>query len=110
MHFLTQVEINGDDIFYIMNSTSWSSCLAYLEGTGGNVLQIIKMQDTVSVVLGDESTTKCYDVTLKDTVSQQRLRYVVFQNSYQSLQNWISQQTNKDVVNILFSEKTYVNV
>ena len=110
MHFLAQITLNGDDVTYIITANSWSNCLSYLEGTGGDIVQIIKLGDTTSVVLNTPSTTNCYNVALKDVNTQQRFNYVVFENSFTGLQNWISQQTDKQVTSIQFSEKTYVNV
>lgn len=110
MHFLTQTTVNGDDIFRIINANSWSNCLSYLEGTGGEILQIIKLTDTINVVLADEFSTKCFNVLLKDVNTQQKFNYVVFETNYDNLQNWISQQSDKQVVSIVLSEKTYVNV
>ena len=82
MHFLAQTTLNGDDVAYIITANSWSNCLSYLEGTGRDFDQIIKLGDTTSVVLNTPSTTNCYSVSLKDVNTQQRFNYVVFDNSF----------------------------
>lgn len=110
MHFISETNNNGVEITRLINASSWSTCFAYLEGTGESISQILKTPDSLTVVVGDPNTTDCYQVNLKDTVTQQSFNYIVFESTYQNLQNWISQQTDKKVNSIIYSQKTYVNV
>tara|TARA_R110000868_G_scaffold67277_1_gene199819 strand:+ start:317 stop:655 length:339 start_codon:yes stop_codon:yes gene_type:complete len=93
----------------IINASSWSTCLAYCEGTGVDIGQILYLANT-EVVVNDETTTNCFQVTLKSSTTQLRYNYVVFDTSYNTLQTWINTQTNKLVVSINLQQITYVVV
>ena len=95
--------------FKIINASSWSTCLAYCEGTGIDISQISNLANT-EVVINDETTTNCFQVTLKSSTTQLQNSYMVFDTSYNTLQTWIEAQTNKTVVNISLQQKTYVVV
>jgi len=110
MHFLVQSQNNTSNNFRVINASSWSNCLSYMEGTGDVIQQISNLSDSVSVIAASPSSTKSYNVRLKETSTGDVITYIIFQENYSDLQNWISQQTGKTVVQILLSEKTYVNV
>ena len=48
----------------IINASSWSTCLAYCEGTGLNI-SAIQLLPTVNIVQLDLETTDCYQGTIK---------------------------------------------
>ena len=110
MYFLTQSQNISNNIYRIINATSWSNCLSYLEGTGEIIQQINSLPDSVSVLANSPSSTNCYNVRLREASTGESFSYIIFQENYSDLQNWISQQTGKNLTQILFSEKTYVNV
>ena len=95
--------------FKIINASSWSTCLAYCEGTGIDISQISNLANT-EVVINDETTTNCFQVTLKSSTTLLQNTYMVFDTSYNTLQTWIGTQTNKIVTNITLQQKTYVVV
>ena len=95
--------------FKIINASSWSTCLAYCEGTGDGISQIINLSNT-EVVINDASSTNCYQISLKSDTTQLLTSYMVFDTSYDTLQTWINSQTNKTVTNIGLQQKTYVVV
>jgi hypothetical protein len=110
MNFSTTSQNNNEQVFRIIDANSWSNCIAYLEGTGETVNQINIISNATTIVLNNPSSTVCYYVLLKDTVSKTAYNYIVFDESYLNLQNWISQQTGKKVISIQESEKNYVTV
>ena len=93
----------------IINASSWSTCLAYCEGTGVDISQIWYLGNT-EVVVNDETSTNCFQVTLKSNTTQLQNSYMVFDTSYNTLQTWIGAQTNKVVASITLQQKTYVVV
>jgi hypothetical protein len=95
--------------FKIINASSWSTCLAYCEGTGTDISQIINLAN-IEVVVNDETTTNCFQVTLKSSTTQLQNTYMVFDTSYDTLQTWIGAQTNKSVIGVNLQQKTYVVV
>jgi hypothetical protein len=95
--------------FKVVNTSSWATCLAYCEGTGDAITQIMILSN-VEVVVNDASSTNCYQVTLKSNATQLLTSYLVFDTSYDTLQTWVNSQTNKTVNNISLQQKTYVVV
>ena len=91
----------------IINASSWSTCLAYCEGTGLNI-SAIQLLPTVNIVQLDLETTDCYQGTIKvDGVATQ---YFVWANSFDSFNTWFDTLTNPVLQNIQFSNKLYVTV
>ena len=91
----------------IINASSWSTCLAYCEGTGLNI-STIQLLPTVNIVQLDLETTDCYQGTIKvDGVATQ---YFVWANSFDSFNTWFDTLTNPALQNIQFSNKLYVTV
>jgi hypothetical protein len=93
----------------IINASSWSNCLAYCEGTGIGISQIMNLAN-IEVVVNDETYTNCSQVSLNSNTTQTTTTYMVFDTSYDTLQTWIAAQTNKSVVSINLQQKTYVVV
>jgi len=95
--------------FKIINASSWSTCLAYCEGTGIDISQIWYLANT-EVVVNDASSSNCYQISLKSSTTQLITTYMVFDTNYDTLQTWIENQTNKSVLSINLQPKTYVVV
>lgn len=110
MYFLVQSQSISSNNYRILNATSWSNCLSYMEGTGETIQQINSIPDSTSVIVNSPSSTNCYNVRLKEVSTGEAFSYIIFQENYSDLQNWISQQIGKVPTQILLSEKTYVNV
>jgi hypothetical protein len=98
-----------NSLLEIVNAPSWSTCLAFCEGTGRAITQIMSLENT-EVVVNDAISTNCYQVNLKSTTTQLLKSYMVFDTSYDSLQTWIAAQTDFSVASINLQQKTYVVV
>jgi len=92
----------------LINAPSWSSCLAYCEGTALGIISIGLY--TGQIVVNDDTTMNCYSVSLISDTTKVVSSYQVFDTDYNSLQTWINAQTGKSVVGITLSEKSYVVV
>ena len=104
-----QVSFSGSPTtIKIINAPSWSSCLAYCEGTG-LVVNSISLMST-QIIVNDESTTNCYSVSLISNTTNLPSTYCVFDTDYNSLQNWINSQTEKSVKAIILNQQSYVVV
>jgi hypothetical protein len=95
-------------VIKIINAPSWSSCLAYCEGTGLGIVGINIWGATI--VINDETSTNCFLVTLLSEGTRVTTNYMVFDTDYNILQTWINAQTGKTVMGITLSEKSYVVV
>jgi hypothetical protein len=91
----------------IINASSWSTCLAYCEGTGLNITNI-QLLSLVNIVQLDSETTDCYQGTIK--VNGVATQYFVWANSFDSFNTWFDTLTNPVLQNIQFSNKLYVTV
>ena len=104
-----QVTFSGSPtVIKLINAPSWSSCLAYCEGTG-LVINNISFYNG-EIVINDNTTTNCYTVTLSSDTTNVNSFYQVFDENYNTLQTWINAQTGKTCVGIGLQEKTYVVV
>ena len=95
---------NSPVVIKLINAPSWSSCLAYCEGTG-LVLNNISLYNG-EIVINDNTTTNCYTVTLSSDTTNVYSFYQVFDENYNTLQTWINSQTGKTCV----KEPEVVNV
>ena len=91
----------------IINASSWSTCLAYCEGTGLNITNI-QLLPNVNIVQLSTETTDCYQGTIK--VNGVATQYFVWANSFDSYNTWFESLTNPVLQNIQFSNKLYVTV
>ena len=91
----------------IVNASSWSTCLAYSEGTG---LQIngIQYLPTVNIVIIDSGTTNCYQLNLK--IDGVLSNYMVWALHYATFNTWLDSQTNADLTNLQLLNKLYVTL
>jgi hypothetical protein len=104
-----QVTFSGSPtVIKLINAPSWSSCLAYCEGTGLviNGISLINGE----IIINDDTTTNCYTVTFLSNTTNINSFYQVFDTNYNTLQTWINTQTGKTCIGIGLQEKTYVVV
>ena len=91
----------------IVVANSWSTCLAYCEGTG---LQLKSIQSllNVNMVIINSGTTNNYQVNLKsDGIIS---NYMVWASDYTTFNTWIDSQTNAELINLQLANKLYVTV
>lgn len=110
MYFYVTSKVGQDTISRLVNAASWSNCLSYLEGTGEDIQSIGIVSPNVTVVVNNPSSNICYNITLKDQTTEATSTFILVDNSYTSVQNWISQQTNKFPTILQQQEKSYVTV
>ena len=110
MNFIATLTNSGTQVNKIINANSWSSCLAYCEGTGFDINFISQISSNATVVLNDASSQNCYNVTLKSDSSSVGFNYFVFDTDFNSLETWLAAQTDTTVVGIQLSQQSYVTV
>ncbi len=110
MYFYTNSKLGQDQNFRLLNSSSWSNCLSFMEGTGEEIQTITLVSPNVTVIVNNPSSNTIYNLTLKDTITESNSTYILVDNSYSSVQNWISQQTNKIPILLQQQEKSYITV
>jgi hypothetical protein len=108
MNFLAT--LSNSQVNKIINADSWSSCLAYCEGTGLNINSIVQLSSSTSVILKDSTTENCYNVSLRSNISTTSSNNFVFANDFNSLETWLADQTDFIVVGIQLTQKSYVTV
>jgi hypothetical protein len=86
---------------------SWSSCLAYCEGTGLSFNGINSLPN-MQVVLLDSGTTNCYQVTV--SVNGVNVNYSVWSNTYATFNTWLDSLSETELKTLQFTNKLYVTV
>jgi hypothetical protein len=91
----------------VVVANSWSTCLAYSEGTG---LQIKSIQSllNVNMVIFSSGTTNCYQLNLK--IDGLISNYMVWASDYATFNTWLDSQTNAELNNLQLTNKLYVTV
>ena len=92
----------------IINASSWSSCLAYCEGTG-NPLQSIQYLPNAVANNNVTGITNCYQVLVRNAQAEQ-VNHYVWETDFNSLTTWIESQQFSQVLTIQNSNKSYVVV
>jgi hypothetical protein len=91
----------------IINSSSWSTCLAYCEGTELPILTIQALPQT-NIVVHDSGTNNCYTTNI--VLGGVRNSYMVWANDFQSFTTWINSLTSPVIQSVQNSNKLYVTV
>jgi len=110
MNFLVQLTNSGTVVSKIINANSWSSCLAYCEGTGLEINIINYLSPNTNVVVNDPSSENCYNVSLKSNITNTFTNYFVFATDFSSIETWIGQQEDVTVTGVILSQKSYLTV
>jgi len=110
MYFYVTSKSAQDTVLRLINASTWSNCLSYMEGTGEDLQQIAIVSPNITVVVNNISSNICYNITLKDQTTEATSTYILVDNSYSSVENWISQQTGKFPMMLQQQEKSYVTV
>ena len=107
MHFLITFQ---DKEQRIVSTSSWAACLAYGEGTGKEILNLSKYDESRTNFIIEQNDGICYDVTLKNNSTGLTSLNILFTTDFNSAQQWILQQQDKTCVNLSTTVKTYVTV
>ena len=110
MNFLATLSNSETQVNKIINANSWSTCLAYCEGTGLNINSIVQLSSSTQIVLEDPTSENCYNVFLKLNSSNTNSNNFVFANDFNSLETWLAEQTDVTIMSIQLTQKSYVTV
>jgi len=107
MNFLATLTDYGLPVNKVINTNSWSTCLAYCEGVGSSINSINEI-DSINMVIVDSGATGCYQVTLKNgSVTSTSM---VWASTYSSFNAWLDNQVDVELTTLQFSNKLYVTV
>ena len=93
----------------LLSAATWSNASAYAEGTGKEISSI-NQPVYATVVLNTPLSNNCYQISLKDNETGSSTNYYVFEQDFQSVNNWIELQTNKEVTQLYVQQKNYVSI
>lgn len=91
----------------LISGNSWSSCLAYCEGTGKNIGSISTTSN--AVIVNNPSSTICFVVTLKDDTNGEVSAFQIF-DTYQNVINWVNTQVGKSLQTLNKQNKQFVAI
>ena len=107
MNFLVTLGAVSSQEQYVINAPSWSSCLAYCEGTQQPIFSIQLLPN--SIINYNVSGTNCFIVSGKNAQGVQENHYV-WESNFESLSAWVELQGFQTVNTVQSSNKTYVVV
>lgn len=107
MNFSAILGVSTSQTQYVISASSWSSCLAYCEGTGLqiNTIQLINQATLHYNVPG----TNSYQITAVDSEGV-TVNNIVWETDFDSLTTWVDSQGYQSVKTVQQSNKTYVVV
>jgi len=107
MLFNCSLQISGVNSFKLISGTTWTSCAAYLEGTGDSITSInIQNQNFIG---NDTSSSESYNVSLKDDVTSTNSGYIIY-DTYANVISWVNSQTGKSLQNLQYQNRPFVQI
>lgn len=107
MNFLAILGTPQTQTQYVISANSWSSCLAYCEGTGLGIISIqVISQSTVHYNVPGTNSYQVQGLDAQGTPIQS----LVWETSFDSLATWLDSEGYQSIKTILQSNKTYVVV
>lgn len=110
MNFILNLTDSGLAVNKILNADSWSSCIAYCEGTGFDINNITLLSSNATVVLNNPSSQNCFIILFVSKETNVTYNYFVFDTDFENLQTWLNTQTDKTVLSIQTNKYSYVTV
>ena len=107
MNFIASLGVGQSAQQFVISANTWSSCLAYCEGTGLDInsIQVIN-QITIHYNIPG---TNSYQIQALDSQGGV-VNSIVWETNFDSLSTWIDSQGLQSVKTIVQSNKTYVVV
>jgi hypothetical protein len=107
MNFLAILGATPSQQQHVISANTWSSCLAYCEGTGLSInsIQLIPQATIHYNVVG----TNSYQVTALDALGAP-ITSIVWETDFDSLTSWLDSQGYQLVKLVQQSNKSYVVV
>jgi hypothetical protein len=110
MNFQLTLTDSGVAVNQLLYANSWSSCLAYCEGTGFIINNILLLSSNISVVINDATSQNCFNIFFISKETNIASNYFVFDTDFETLQTWLNTQTDKTVRSIQTNKNSYVTV
>jgi len=76
---------------YTISANTMSNCVSYFEGLGKNITSINLMENK-NILINNPLSTGCYQVTLKNSITNLLISYIIY-DTYENSLNWITQQS-----------------
>jgi len=107
MLFSCSLQISGVNSIKLISGNTWSSCAAYLEGTG-DVISSINIQNQ-NFIGNNTSSSESYNVGLKDDVTSISSSYIIY-DTYVNVVSWVNSQTGKSLQNLQYQNIPFVQI
>ena len=107
MLFSCSIQISGVGSNKLISGNTWSSCAAYLEGTG-DVISSINIQNQ-NFIGNNTSSSESYNVGLRDNVTSMLSAYIIY-DTYDNVISWVNSQTGKSLQNLQYQNIPFVQI
>ena len=107
MLFNCALQTSGVNSFKLISGNTWSSCAAYLEGTGDSITSInIQNQNFIG---NNTSSSESYNVNLKDDDTGTNSGYIIY-DTLANVISWVDSQTGKSLQNLQYQNRPFVQI
>jgi hypothetical protein len=107
MLFNCQVQSSGASSSKLISGNTWGECVAYLEGTGANILSINVSNQTF--IGTNVSSEDAYNVSLKDETTSTTSNYIIY-DTYSNVISWVNSQSGKSLQNLQYQKRAFVQI
>ena len=107
MLFSCALQSSGTNLNKLISGNTWSSCSAYLEGTG-DVISSINIQKQ-TLIGNNTSSSESYNVNLKDDVTSMSSSFIIY-DTYANVISWVNSQTGKSLQNLQYQNRPFVQI
>jgi hypothetical protein len=108
MIFTANLGSGQDSEQLFIETSSWSNCVSYCENTGENIRSINQLStSSVTPIINVSGITSCFVVT-DISSGNSTTQYYVWDSSFESVTNWIANQGDMVIRNIMYQKISYV--
>lgn len=108
MLFNVSASKNNETKIYAISANTWSNCINYLENENFKINSISYIE-IPQITIGDLSTSESFNLTLKNTVTNLQISYIIF-DKYENVISWIGNQSNYNIVTFNKIDKIFVSI
>lgn len=107
MIFNALIESNSKIDSYLISANTWSQCVSYLDSLGKKINNISINENSPNIIVNNQGSTECYNITLKNNTTNQISIYYIFDSCTNSF-NWAQQQSGLTISSFSNQTKTFV--
>jgi len=93
---------------YTVSANTMIDCISYFEGLGKKI-NMINVVENKNMIINNPSLNGCYNVLLKNSITNLVISYVIYDN-YENSLNWATQQSGFQINSFNYQSKIFVSI